>query len=573
MTQWLNNLPFKFRIFFGCLLVAFVPLFFSTFLLVRIFDASLNRQTVLEGQKQLDDVSLKLGQLFDNCERACENLTGDGSAAWVMIDNTTVQIQKDLYLSLYEAVQEVYSYAEFNIYDAGGKLRFSTDSTVRDNQLPVRWGLLRKASHSQGLSFYGTDTYLYPAAGCLMQAAYSLESPEGARMGYVVLDFDKSSFDRLLTGFYSDRDTLLLLDPYLHPVYCSRSEYDEKAVTRIIGSAFSTGGQADQKDSRFQYIWAREPSSGYYILLQRGAQVSTPAIRTMQTISLALAVVSLILCLIISLLLSRSISHPVSRLDKAMELVKGGDLSIRIFTTRKDELGRLSESFNRMTADLKLYVESTVQKQKDLNDTTLKLYQTQLNPHFLYNTLDTIKWSAKIRQIPEIAILAENLAVILRSSISSRPFIPLSKELETIDNYIQIQKIRFSGRFHYETEIPDQLGACLVPKMILQPLVENAIIHGLDGCEHGYICIYAVQENAVLSISVTDDGCGMSAEMEEWINSDNPEKREGHLGLYNVINILKIYYGPEYGVRASVIPDEGTTVTITLPAGKERPHV
>ena len=225
-----------------------------------------------------------------------------------------------------------------------------------------------------------------------------------------------------------------------------------------------------------------------------------------------------------------------------------------------------------MVKDLKRYLEDRVQQQKDLNETTLRLYQTQLNPHFLYNTLDTIKWSAKIHQIPEIAVLAENLAVILRKSISSKPFIRLREELDTIESYIKIQKIRFAGRFLYETEIPDVLEDCMIPKMILQPLVENAIIHGLDGCENGYICIYAAQKDGILRISVTDDGCGMGQEMLDWINSPDPIKRDGHLGLYNVIRILKLYYGEEYGMQAES-DAEGTTVTLTLPAQKEAPHV
>ena len=187
-----------------------------------------------------------------------------------------------------------------------------------------------------------------------------------------------------------------------------------------------------------------------------------------------------------------------------MEKVKAGDLNIRVHSTRTDELGRLTDSFNGMVRDLKTYLEEKVQQQKDLNETTLRLYQTQLNPHFLYNTLDTIKWNAKINQIPEIAVLAENLAVILRKSISSKPFITLREELDTIDSYIRIQKIRFSGRFLYETEIPDLLEESMIPKMILQPLVENAIIHGLDGCDNGYICIYAAQKDGALSISVTE---------------------------------------------------------------------
>ena len=168
-------------------------------------------------------------------------------------------------------------------------------------------------------------------------------------------------------------------------------------------------------------------------------------------------------------------------------------------------------------------------------------------------------------------MLAENLAVILRKSISSKPFITLREELDTIDSYIRIQKIRFSGRFLYETEIPDLLEESMIPKMILQPLVENAIIHGLDGYDNGYICIYAAQKDGALSISVTDDGCGMSRDMVDWINSPAPAKRDGHLGLFNVIQILKIYYGEEYGMHAEVAED-GTTVTLRLPFWKEVEH-
>ena len=104
----------------------------------------------------------------------------------------------------------------------------------------------------------------------------------------------------------------------------------------------------------------------------------------------------------------------------------------------------------------------------------------------------------------------------------------------------------------------------MVPKMILQPLVENAIIHGLEGRDNGYICIYAAHRDGILSISVTDDGCGMSKEMTDWINSPAPVKRDGHLGLYNVIHILKIYYGQEYGMEAAA-DEDGTTITLRLP--------
>lgn len=564
---------FKSRVFFMCLLATLVPLLISSVVMVHIFTMSLNRQSEGAAKQQITEIGERFSRLLEDCENACAELTADGTAAWNLIDNTTIEIQKGMYLSLYQAVQEIYGHAQCSVYDAGGRLRFTTDTLPREGKLPVYWGLLRKASQSEGMTYYRTDPYLAVTdPSILMQGAYSLENSHGARTGYVVLDFTRDNFDNVFSGFYSLTDTILILDDHRKPVYCSRPDYSEAQVSGIIAELMKPQGTAEAGKGAQQYLCLREPERGFYVILCRQAPISAPAVRIMGTVVLGLSLLSLALSLVISEALARHITKPVSRLDKAIAKVKDGDLSIQVKVKTNDELGRLTESFNQMVKDLKRYLEDRVQQQKDLNETTLRLYQTQLNPHFLYNTLDTIKWSAKIHQIPEIAVLAENLAVILRKSISSKPFIRLREELDTIESYIKIQKIRFAGRFLYETEIPDVLEDCMIPKMILQPLVENAIIHGLDGCENGYICIYAAQKDGILRISVTDDGCGMGQEMLDWINSPDPIKRDGHLGLYNVIRILKLYYGEEYGMQAES-DAEGTTVTLTLPAQKEAPHV
>lgn len=559
------HLSFRGRVFLACLAVALVPLFLSSIVMVRLFIASLNRQSEQEAQRQISEISSRFTALLEDCENVCREQTKDGSVARYMIDTTTVEMQRGMYVSLYQASKEIYGHAQISVYDVGGRLRFTTDTMTRGDRLPVYWGLLKKASGKKQMTWYRTDPYLnLTDSRVLMQGAYPIENSEGARTGYLVLDFTRENFDSIFSGFYSLTDTILLLDAHQRPIYCSRPDYDAEKMEEI---AAGMEKQTNTEDDT-QYLRANEPERGFSVILCRQAPISAPAMQTMGTVILAMSLLSLCLCLSISGILTRSIAKPVSQLDKAMEKVKAGDLSIRVRSTRDDELGRLTESFNRMVIDLNSYLEERVQKQKDLNETTLRLYQTQLNPHFLYNTLDTIKWNARIRQIPEIAVLAENLAVILRKSISSKPFIPLKEELDTIDSYIRIQKIRFSGRFLYETEIPDQLEECMIPKMILQPLVENAIIHGLDGCDNGYICIYAAQKDGVLSISVTDDGCGMSADMVDWINSPAPAKRDGHLGLYNVIQILKIYYGETYGMHAQV-EEDGTTVTLRLPFRKD----
>lgn len=567
------SLSFKNRVFFMCLLATLVPLLISSVVMVHIFTMSLNRQSEGTAKQQITEISERFSRLLEDCENTCAELTADGSAAWNLIDNTTIEIQKGMYLSLYQAVQEIYGHAQCSVYDAGGRLRFTTDTLPREGKLPVYWGLLRKASQNEGMTYYRTDPYLAVTnPSILMQGAYSLENPHGARTGYVVLDFTRDNFDNVFSGFYSLTDMILILDDHRKPVYCSRPDYSEAQISGIIAELMKPQGTAEAGKGAQQYLCLREPERGFYVILCRQAPISAPAVRMMGTVVLALSLLSLALSLVISEALARHITRPVSRLDKAIAKVKDGDLSIQVKVKTSDELGRLTESFNQMVKDLKRYLEDRVQRQKDLNETTLRLYQTQLNPHFLYNTLDTIKWSAKIHQIPEIAVLAENLAVILRKSISSKPFIQLREELDTIESYIKIQKIRFAGRFLYETEVPDMLEDCVIPKMILQPLVENAIIHGLDGCANGYICIYAAQKDGILRISVTDDGCGMGQEMLDWMNSPNPAKRDGHLGLYNVIQILKLYYGEEYGIQAES-DTSGTTVTIRLPAKKEAPHV
>jgi len=567
------SLSFKNRVFFMCLLATLVPLLISSVVMVHIFTMSLNRQSEGTAKQQITEISERFSRLLEDCENTCAELTADGSAAWNLIDNTTIEIQKGMYLSLYQAVQEIYGHAQCSVYDAGGRLRFTTDTLPREGKLPVYWGLLRKASQGDGMTYYRTDPYLAVTnPSILMQGAYSLENPHGARTGYVVLDFTRDNFDNVFSGFYSLTDMILILDDHRKPVYCSRPDYSEAQISGIIAELMKPQGTAEAGKGAQQYLCLQEPERGFYVILCRQAPISAPAVRMMGTVVLALSLLSLALSLVISEALARHITRPVSRLDKAIAKVKDGDLSIQVKVKTNDELGRLTESFNQMVKDLKRYLEDRVQRQKDLNETTLRLYQTQLNPHFLYNTLDTIKWSAKIHQIPEIAVLAENLAVILRKSISSKPFIQLREELDTIESYIKIQKIRFAGRFLYETEVPDMLEDCVIPKMILQPLVENAIIHGLDGCANGYICIYAAQKDGILRISVTDDGCGMGQEMLDWMNSPNPAKRDGHLGLYNVIQILKLYYGEEYGIQAES-DTSGTTVTIRLPAKKEAPHV
>ena len=200
------------------------------------------------------------------------------------------------------------------------------------------------------------------------------------------------------------------------------------------------------------------------------------------------------------------------------------------------------------------------------------MMQAQLNPHYLYNTLDTIKWVAKANQVPEVATLSASLAGILRTSISAKQFCTLDEELKLVERYCVIQKIRFDDFFDLIIDVPEELKSAVVPKLILQPLVENAIIHGLEDRDDGRLFISAKRDDlSILKIYIEDNGKGISDEMIAIIESDDISKLEGHLGLNNVNTIIKLYYGKSYGITAERLDVGGTRMMITLPFQEKEP--
>ena len=553
---------FKYRIFFSCGLVALLPLFLTSFFLVRIFDMSLKYQALTSGESQNRQAVQVFAGFLSDCEYACRSL--DQSAATILIDSKDDAAIQALYQSLYEAASSMPTDAVFSIYDVGGMQRFTTDSQVASPSLSRHEGLLQSlVGVPGGIHYYVPENFGGGGREIRFQAAYPIENAGGMRTGILVLDFSEDSLENLFRGCFGSGSTLVLADPSGIPIYASNRNLSYGEGVNLLAAAGELAGTEEFKDG-YAYT-AAETDGGYRLIHRITAPISASAAASLRQISLLMSVVCLALCLLIAMALSRRISSPIRSLTEGMRRVRKGDLSVQVPVESQDELGELTENFNRMTAELKDRVDEAVEQQKALSAARLRLYQTQLNPHFLYNTLDTIKWSAKIHQLPDVAVMAENLAAILRRAVSSREFVTLEEELETIDSYMAIQKARLPEGFQYETEVPDSLRSAMVPKMLLQPLVENAVIHGVEQDGNGYICIIAAQDGEDLRISVFDDGRGMPPEVVRWINSPSPARPDGHLGLYNLISILKIHYGEGYGLKARSEAGEGTTITIILP--------
>ena len=281
-----KTLSFRDQVFLACFLVTLVPLLLTSVVMVRLFTASLNRQSEQEANRQITEIRSRFAALLDDCEEACRELTRNGTVSRYMIDTTPIEMQRGMYVSLYQASQEIYGHAQISVYDVGGKLRFTTDTLSRADSLPVYWGILKKASGQAGMTWYRTDPYLtLNDDRVLMQGAYAIENPGGARTGYLVLDFTRENFDNVFSGFYSQTDTIWLLDSHKRLLYCSRSDYDETNMN-------------EEEDT--QYLWMQEPERGFYVILCRQAPISSPAMQTMGTVVLAMSLLSLVLSMMIS---------------------------------------------------------------------------------------------------------------------------------------------------------------------------------------------------------------------------------------------------------------------------------
>jgi two-component system sensor histidine kinase YesM len=400
------------------------------------------------------------------------------------------------------------------------------------------------------------------------QAARGIYDSRGTLTGYLMAQVNQSSLESLMSGLYDPTSHVLLLDARFRPVYQSLAAL-EGGVIDALRAQLMSGESLTGGGDEFLYYVEQEPISGFFLLLAQPKMFTADVMATFSLISWVIGLTCVLVCLWGALVLSRYLSKPVKDLSLAMRQVEGGDTNVRIATGGEDELGRLSASFNRMVAEYQANLIRSVQRQKELNDARIRMMQAQLNPHFLYNTLDTVKWLGITHHVPKAAALATDLAAILRKSVSESEFVTLETELELVEKYVNIQSIRFEDRFTCEMAVSDQYQSQLIPKLILQPLVENAIIHGLQDREEGFIKLWAEEQGTDLEIFVSDNGCGMPKELMEELGSGGKKPAEGHLGLYNVDSILKLYFGAEYGVRAVNVPEGGSRVSVRLPRRKE----
>jgi two-component system sensor histidine kinase YesM len=345
-------------------------------------------------------------------------------------------------------------------------------------------------------------------------------------------------------------------------------------ATRFGSSSGYFRSRINEEDGLVSYFTSA--STGWKVIEYRSFSLLLPEAAYFKEFFFLSVVLLAILVGILSLLISSRISMPIVKLSALMWRVDEGELDVSIQVEGNDEIRRLSESFNSMVQRLRESIERIYEQEKAKKKIEFEALQAQINPHFLYNTLGSIQWMAIIHELPSIADMTASLAKLLKLSLASpNPMIELEKEVDMLLQYIHILNVRYNNSIVFVYSIDPGLESIPVPRLLLQPLVENAIIHGMkENGREGRIELMCEREDMDLVLSVRDGGTGLSADrlrailaggqsIEDLANAQY-EKGQG-LGLKNVNKRIQLYYGEAYGLSVREDSCAGTTIIARIP--------
>jgi two-component system sensor histidine kinase YesM len=278
----------------------------------------------------------------------------------------------------------------------------------------------------------------------------------------------------------------------------------------------------------------------------------------------------LMLCLFLSYYIPLSITRPIRRLTQVTDQVAKGDLTVRSDVTGGLEARVLSDSMNTMIDKINELLEQVKTEQVRLRKAEFELLQSQINPHFLYNTLDAIVWLAEAGEQKKVVSMVGSLSDFFRISLNQgQDILDVREELQHVRSYLEIQQMRYQDILQYEICVPEELYSSRIPKITLQPLVENALYHGIKNKRgKGMIRIDGDMEDSDCILRITDNGRGMTPErlgqVREGIRNRNACETEIY-GLYNVNERIRLNFGEKYGITITSTYGEGTCVTVRLP--------
>jgi len=497
------------------------------------------------------------------------------------VENVTEKSRTSIYQKMYIMLAGKPTTVAMHVINAEGTFSISTSiiPDIYDIVNHKDWGVFRKLNTKDTTIDYSNRYVSQNGKKYSMAIAHNIKN-QGEVIGYAIIDIPMEVFQTALDAVninlpikytVMDQNYYLLYDEIFNAY--DKTFLDTDFRNRIIQS--KTSRKLYLEDPQRFVTW-KSTKGEYPLFVLSSVPVELVVINSnyIMLTTFAVVICSILLCLIYSPLIIRSLTKPLKSIVQTMKKVQNGDTEARVSIKNNDEFGFIGTNLNTMLNKLNDLFQTDLEKQNRLRLAELKALHSQISPHFLYNTLDSIKWLAKLNGVDDIVLIVSQLGRLLKNSIhNQRDSVQISEEVALIGSYLSIQKIRYGSKFDVDIEVEESIMQCVVPKLIIQPIVENAIIHGIeDKMGKAHLKIKGWKVNNTIIFEVIDDGVGISEEALKKIrNKTQPEYIEPEyiendsIGLANVDKRIKLYYGEEYGLGITSEVNVGTVMRITMP--------
>lgn len=519
-----------------------------------------NEKNLISDLKRKSDVEL----LRQRYHRIAYNLaTGNFDTSDAVLAMYLYNADHEIFSTYRRAVTPKHNYP-IDIYD----------ENVQDNAEIVRNYVESDDSQMLISSYYNIYREKDIVRFVIKMFSYTNENP---RIGYIVCDIDSKTILKMVKKYRVDEEMYIWLQPLGDRAIVTSgtlNEESEDTFLEISQKVESSKNEITDWHSRQKVFFAIGQKK--YNLWAYALMPKSLLNQSQKVLNQNLLLITVIMLLVITLsfwLVSKGLTRPLEQMTETVQRIQDGDTHLRMTGLKHDEVGKLGRSFNNMLDQIESLIAREYESELLINRAEYQALQTQINPHFLYNTLDTMSSIAQIQNCPQVSALCQSLAGMFRYSLNMKePLSTVAQEMVHLKNYIYVINVRMKNQIRFEFDIDNQSLTDSIPRISIQPLVENAINHGLRN-KKGEKCvwIHAREEGEVLIVEVKDNGIGISREriQEIFEEKETGEEKRTSVGIINIHKRLKLLYGENYGIHIESEVSDGTKVWFQIPVSKK----
>ena len=426
--------------------------------------------------------------------------------------------------------------------------------------------------HVQNL--FDDPSYRYYWVVSLSQAV-ELTSGGNSTLGVLLVDMNYSSIEQLLTKANTDNasEYVYLMDGSGELIYHPKQKLiytDLFSENNLVAASYEDGSHKEEYDGEKRIVTVKTISyTGWKIVSVVPMSSFDMGISGMRMFVILLMSLSMLMIILLNQFVSANIAKPLKRLNDSVKDWEAGNMNPDIYVGGSLEVEHIGKTLSSTVAQIQELMHDILVEQEEKRKSELDALQSQINPHFLYNTLDSIVWMIEGERYEDAVFMVTQLASLFRISLSrGKTIISMEDELKHARNYMNIQKIRYKNKFTVEFQEEDAILSCCTVKLVIQPLLENAIYYGMESMDgDGEITVVGYRKGDDVYVEVRDNGLGMPDEMVDALLTENNRVRKhgSGVGLINVHNRIRLRFGEPYGLEIDSCLDEGTTVRIHLP--------